>query len=77
MKPRIIYQTPPKTVMDRLNSPALTLLTVAAVVALAWYSQNREHGYSPEAVARMDAIIAASMPMTDAEKIVYLFGGDE
>jgi len=62
--------------MNTLNHPIITFFALAGFIWLAL--QSHEKGYSESERASMDKLVASvTMPQTNAEKIVYLFGGDE
>ncbi len=63
--------------LDALNKPWITLLTLTLFCGLAWYSHiDRNHGYSANDRAKMDNIIERVIisNMTPQEKIRYLYG---
>ena len=62
--------------MNALNKPWLTILTLAAVLALAYYSQvNAAPQYSADDRAKLDAVIGSiQYDETPESKILYLYG---
>lgn len=56
--------------MERLNNPAIAIITLAAFIALALYA-NRPHediGYSVKARAQIGVILAKAKPVTDRQR---------
>lgn len=61
--------------LNTLNKPWITLLTLAGFIALACYSEPYGHGYTQEERQGMNRLIESlAAPRTNAEKMVYLYG---